>query len=134
MEIKRIIEYEYNYAEYEVTDGMHSLICMCLSVPLKHGKEPQVGMKIAKLYAFSFGETINIGIADCKECDIQKKNYFGYELRGSVLDVNKAIIKIFGFMVDLSDYYPNGFGNVAKIGDYVTFQVDRLDCTILGES
>lgn len=38
MEIKHILEYDYNYAEYIVADGKHDIVCMCLSFPLESNK------------------------------------------------------------------------------------------------
>ena len=29
MEIKHILEYDYNYAGYIVADGKHNIVCMC---------------------------------------------------------------------------------------------------------
>lgn len=132
--IKQVLEYEFNYAEYEITDGEHSLICMCLSVPLQNGKEPQIGMEIEQLYAFCHGDTINLETESCKKFNVQKaEGYFAYRLSGIVVDSRKAIIKIFGFSISLEFYYPNGFGEMIKMGDCVTFFVDRVDC-ILAEN
>ena len=52
MKIKRILEYDYNYAEYIVTDGKYDIVCMCLSVPLENDNEPKIWMKVENLYAF----------------------------------------------------------------------------------
>ena len=52
MQIKEILQYDWNYAEYIVTDGMNDLMCMCNSVPLPDNKSPMVGMKISGIYAF----------------------------------------------------------------------------------
>ena len=49
MEIKQILEYDYNYAEYIVTDGKYDIVCMCLSVPLENNNEPKIGMKVDSL-------------------------------------------------------------------------------------
>ena len=50
MKIKQILEYDYNYAEYIITDGKYYIVCMCLSVPLRNNKVPKIDMKIEKLY------------------------------------------------------------------------------------
>ena len=47
-EIKHILEYDYNYAEYIVTDGKYDIVCMCLSVPLENNN-PKIGMKVDSL-------------------------------------------------------------------------------------
>ena len=104
MEIKRILEYDYNYAEYIVTDGQFDIVCMCMSVPLENNIEPKIGMKVERLYAFSYDETIKLKISNFKRCFIQK---------------------------DLKNIYPNGFDTTIKNGDYVEFEVDRIDCTLI---
>ena len=58
------------------------------------------------------------------------KKYFKYNLCGIVVDSKKSIIKVFNFVIDLSNDYPNGFGILIKDGDYVEFEVDRIDCTL----
>ena len=48
-EIKHILEYDYNYAEYIVTDGKYDIVCMCFSVPLENNNDPKIGMKVDSL-------------------------------------------------------------------------------------
>ena len=64
MKIKRILEYDYNYAEYIVTDGKYDIVCMCLSVPLENDNEPKIGMKVESLYAFSYNDIIKLKISN----------------------------------------------------------------------
>ena len=52
MKISKINEYSYSYAEYLVSDGTYEIRCVCNSVPLADGSEPQIGMPIKMLYAF----------------------------------------------------------------------------------
>ncbi len=133
MEIKCILEYDYNYAEYIVTDGQFDIVCMCMSVPLENNIEPKIGMKVERLYAFSYDDTIKLKISNFKRCYIQKdlKSYFKYNLCGIIIDALNAIIKVFDFIIDLKNIYPNGFDTTIKNGDYVEFEVDRIDCTLI---
>ena len=133
MEIKRILEYDYNYAEYIVTDGQFDIVCMCMSVPLENNIEPKIGMKVESLYAFSYDDTIKLKISKFKRCYIQKdlKSYFKYNLCVIIIDTLNAIIKVFDFIIDLKNIYPNGFDTTIKNGDYVEFEVDRIDCTLI---
>ena len=132
MKIKRILEYDYNYAEYIVTDGKYDMVCMCLSVPLENDNEPKIGMKVENLYAFSYNDIIKLKISNNHKCYIQKvpNKYFKYKLCGIVIDSINALIKIFDFIIDLKNDYPNGFDAVIKKGEYVEFEVDRIDCTL----
>lgn len=132
MEIKQILEYDYNYAEYIVTDGKYDIVCMCLSVPLENNNEPKIGMKVDSLYAFSYNDSIILKVSNTNKCNIQKdtKNYFKYNLCEIVVDSKKSIIKVFDFVIDLSNDYPNGFDTLIKDGDYVEFDVDRIDCIL----
>ena len=41
MHIKKVLEYDYNYAQYIVTDGRNDVKCVCMSVPLPNGKKPE---------------------------------------------------------------------------------------------
>ena len=106
---------------------------MCLSVPLENNKEPKIGMKVENLYAFSYNATIILKVLNSNKCYIQKdsKKYFKYNLCGIVVDSKKSIIKVFDFFIDLSNDYPNGFDTIIKDGDYVEFEVDRIDCTLM---
>ncbi len=133
MEIKYILEYDYNYAEYKVTDGKYDIICMCLSVPLENNNEPKIGMKVECLYAFSYKDTIKLNVSKSGKCYIKKdlKNYFKYKLCGVVVDSINAIIKVFDFVIDLKEDYPTGFDTTIKKGDYVEFEVDRIDCILV---
>ena len=39
-------------------------------------------------------------------------------------------LKYLTFIIDLKNDYPNGFDAVIKKGEYVEFEVDRIDCTL----
>lgn len=132
MVIKQILEYNFNYAEYVVTDGNYDLICMCLSVPLANNKEPKPGMRIGSIFAFSYSDTIQLNVSKNRNCFIQKdKGYFEYKVCGNIVDCEKSLIKVFDFIISLEFSYPDGLPSMFNNNDYVEFQVDRLDCTIL---
>ena len=59
------------------------------------------------------------------------EKYFKYKLCGIVVDSINAIIQVFDFIINLQNYYPNGFDSTIKISDYVEFDVDRIDCTLI---
>lgn len=132
MEIKHILEYDYNYAEYIVTDGKYDIVCMCLSVPLENNKDPKIGMRVESLYTFSYNGSIILKVSNANKCYIKRdqKKYFKYNLCGIVVHSKKSVIKVFDFIIDLSNDYPNGFDTIIKEGDYVEFEVDRIDCKL----
>jgi|GEM_PF-5936305 len=136
MYIEKVLEYAYNYAEYIVSDGKKQLRCVCMSVPLQDGQEPQRNMIISKIYAFSACDDVIVikkVTQNLQNCDRIKKRLFdplGYELRGRVLDANNSIIGVFGFEIHLTDHYPNGLPVQFANGDYVEFYASRLDCEI----
>ena len=138
MNIKKVLEYDYNYAEYIVSDGGSDndkeLKCVCMSVPLSDGREPTIGLEITRICAFSVDElVINKIIKETEKQDSISKHLYnplGYKLKGRVLDSNQSIVGIFNYKIDLEYDYPDGLGKDFKDGDYVEFSVDRLDCFI----
>lgn len=134
MYIKKVLEYDYNYAQYLVTDGRNDVKCVCMSVPLPNGRKPESGLEITKIYAFSVEGVIVNKIIDEKNMrdEIIKPLFdsLGYKLKGRIMDSNKAIMQVFNFEIDLEYDYPNGMDKDFKNGDYVEFSVDRLDCII----
>jgi len=46
MEITKINEYSDSYAEYQISDGLYELRCVCNYVPLPNEMEPKVGRKV----------------------------------------------------------------------------------------
>lgn len=135
MFIKKVICYDYSYAEYIVSDGTYELLCMDLSVPLPNNQEPLQGMTISNIFVFSFDDMIQ-----CKKiCENNKKldliikdknNYFRYILRAHIVDLEKAIVELYDFQISLENYLPNGFDSTFCKGDYIEFIADRLDCMI----
>ena len=134
MHIKKVLKYEYNYAQYIVTDGANDVKCVCMSVPLPNGRKPESGLEITKIYSFSAeGVKVKKIVKEKDMRDEIKKTLFdslGYKLKGRILDSNKAIVQVFNFEIDLEYDYPNGMGEDFKDDDYVEFSVDRLDCII----
>ena len=134
MHIKKVLEYDYNYAQYLVTDGRNDVKCVCMSVPLPNGRKPESGLEITKIYAFSVeGVVINKIIEEKNMRDEIIKPLFdsqGYKLKGRILDSDKSIVQVFNFEIDLEYDYPDGMGFDFKNGDYVELSVDRLDCII----
>lgn len=134
MHIKKVLEYDYNYAQYLVTDGRNDVKCVCMSVPLPNGRKPESGLEITKIYAFSVeGVVINKIIEEKNMRDEIIKPLFdsqGYKLKGRILDSDKSIVQVFNFEIDLEYDYPDGMGFNFKNGDYVELSVDRLDCII----
>ena len=134
MHIKKVLEYDYNYARYIVTDGRNDVKCVCMSVPLPNGRKPESGLEITKIYAFSVeGVVVNKIIEEKYMRDEIINPLFdsqGYKLKGRILDSNKSIVQVFNFEIDLEYDYPDGMGEDFKNGDYVELSVDRLDCII----
>lgn len=135
MYIKKILEYNYNYAEYLVSDGECDLKCMCVSVPLPNNKEPYVGMQVIEIHPFCVH-----GITIIKITNDEYKNYkiidstndyFKYTLRGRLIDSKRGIVEVFGFIISLEFEYPEGLCDDLYDGDFIEFVVDRLDCRII---
>ena len=134
MHIKKVLEYDYNYAQYIVTDGRNDVRCVCMSVPLPNEKKPEIGLKITKIYAFSVEGVILKKVIEEKNMqdEIIKPLFdsLGYKLKGRILDSNKSIVQVFNFEIDLEYDYPDGLGEEFENGEYVELSVDRLDCII----
>lgn len=133
MLIKKVLEYDYNYAEYLVTDGVFDLRCMCISVPLSNGKIPVSGMEVAEIDVFNFGKTIIKKIDNAiekKSLIIKGKQTFEYLLRGKIIDKNNSLVSIEGFTLSLKNDFEHGFPDGFLEGDYIEFVADRLDATL----
>lgn len=133
MKIKEILEFDYNYAKYIVTDGNYDIVCICLSVPLPNNEVPLRGMEVEMIYPFTF-DPIDIKInRNKKEFLIQKKkSNLEYFLRGIILNKEKAIVKIENFVICLEKDFEEGFNDRYQIGEFIEFKVDRLDCELKG--
>lgn len=131
MKISKINEYSYSYAEYLVSDGYREVRCICNSVPLPNNQEPEVGMSVKMLYAFSYADTIDLIISKDKNYYIQKDkaHYFKYKVCGTIENHQKALIRVFDFIISLEYFYPDGFNFLMNDG-YVEFEIDRFDCDL----
>ena len=131
MKISKINEYSYSYAEYQVSDGNKEIRCICNSVPLANGIDPQIGMPIKMLYAFCF-ENILIKKEKSTNChNITKIGKYGfqYEIIGNILSKKDSLIKVFDFIISLEYFYPNGIWDFEE-GDTVSIITDRIECEI----
>ena len=135
MYIKKILEYNYNYANYMVSDGNKEVKCLCLSVPLPNDREPQVGMEVLKIYAFTVNklEIMKVLKEKDKNFYISKTPLIGfdYKIKARIVDCKKAVVEVFNFTISLEFEYENGFSEDFKNGDFIEFEVDRLDCKII---
>lgn len=135
MYIKKILEYDYNYANYMVSDGFNEVKCLCISVPLPNDREPQVGMEVLKIYVFTVNKLEIMKVLEEKD----KKFYlsktpligFEYKIIARIVDCKKAIVEVFNFKISLEFEYEQGFSEDFKNGDFIEFEVDRLDCEII---
>ena len=132
MFIKKILTYDFNYAEYIVSDGKHDIVCMCLSVPLPNNTKPSINMNVKKIYAFSLNSIELKTITDSKDkhVNIERKDYFKYQLRAKVLDSKNSLVCLGGLKISLENDYPDGFPINILNDDYIEFNVDRLDCEL----
>ena len=131
MKISKINEYSYSYAEYQVSDGDKEIRCVCNSVPLPNGLEPQIGMPIKMLYAFCFEDILikEEKSANCHKITKLGKYGFQYEIIGTILHKKKSLIKVFDFTISLEYFYPNGISGFEE-GDIVSIIIDRMECEL----
>ena len=131
MKISKIIEYSYSYAEYQVSDGDKEIRCVCNSVPLPNGLEPQIGMPIKMLYAFCLEDILIRKDQSANGHKITKLGKYGfqYEIVGTILHKKKSLIKVFDFIISLEYFYPNGISDFEE-GDIVSIIIDRIDCEL----
>ena len=131
MKISKINEYSYSYAEYQVSDGDTEIRCVCNSVPLPNGLEPQIGMPIKMLYAFCLEDILIRKDQSANGHKITKLGKYGfqYEIVGTILHKKKSLIKVFDFIISLEYFYPNGISDFEE-GDIVSIIIDRIDCEL----
>ncbi len=131
MEIRHILEYNYNYAEYMVTDGNREIRCMCNSVPLPNNLEPQIGMKVKILYAFCYEDLLlkKQKTSYCHKIVKTEKYGFQYEIVGTILNKKNSLIKVFDFIISLEYFYPDGISDFEE-GDIVSITIDRIECEL----
>lgn len=131
MKISKINEYSYSYAEYLVSDGNKEIRCVCNSVPLADGLEPQIGMPIKMLYAFCLEDILikEEKSANCHKITKIGKYGFQYEIVGTILNKKNSLIKVFDFIISLEYFYPNGISDFEE-GDIVSIIIDRIECEL----
>ena len=131
MKISKINEYSYSYAEYQVSDGEKEIRCVCNSVPLPNGLEPQIGMPIKMLYAFCLEDILikEEKSANCHKITKIGKYGFQYEIVGTILNKMNSLIKVFDFTISLEYFYPNGISDFEE-GDIVSIIIDRIECEL----
>ena len=73
-----------------VSDGFNEVKCLCISVPLPNDREPQVGMEVLKIYAFTVNKLEIMKVL--KEKD---KNFY----------ISKTPLIGFDYKINESAYY-----------------------------
>jgi hypothetical protein len=131
MKISKINEYSYSYAEYQVSDGDKEIRCVCNSVPLPNGLEPQIGMPIKMLYAFCYEDLLIRKDKSANGHKIIKLGKYGfeYEIVGTILHKKKSLVKVFDFIISLEYFYPDGISDFEE-GDIVSMIIDRIECEL----
>lgn len=131
MKISKINEYSYSYAEYLVSDGTYEIRCVCNSVPLAGGAEPQIGMPIKMLYAFCLEDILikEEKSANCHMITKIGKYGFQYVIVGTILNKKNSLIKVFDFIISLEYFYPDGISDFEE-GDIVSITIDRIECEL----
>ena len=131
MKISKINEYSYSYAEYLVSDGNKEIRCVCNSVPLADGSEPQIGMPIKMLYAFCLEDILikEEKSANCHKITKIGEYGFQYEIVGTILNKKNSLIKVFDFIISLEYFYPDGISDFEE-GDIVSITIDRIECEL----
>ena len=128
MIIKEVLTYDGdNYAQFIVSDGTYDLLCVCTPVTLPSGfNEPKKGMDISEIVAFA-PDGMNVKrIRDDKNkvYMIKKgKNPLNYHLQSKVIDKEIGLVRIGNLIIE-TDELPEDVVN----GDFIEFEVDRLDC------
>jgi len=128
MFIKEIVVYDYNYAEYIVTDGEYELLCVCVFSPLS--QKPQKGTMVNEIVALMVDGGNGVKRTELKTYLAErqnKKRLLEHTLRGKVIDKEKALIAIGELVVQLD---PFDLSEDTMVNDFVEFKVDRLDCEI----
>jgi hypothetical protein len=127
MYIKEVLDPEYGgfpfivEADLIVTDGTHELLCYFYDL----NKEVKKG---AKVQYISTLEADPIMRAATKEYAIKKdkNSHYGFSLQGELVNVNERIMKIGDLEIEFDG---NLYKGAAK-GDFIRFNVNRLDCAL----
>lgn len=123
MFIKNIIQFDNFSKEADIitSDGKFELLCYCHPTDM-----PNVNQKVNKIRTFL---AQNIMIALTHEYAISKVNsYYGYHLQGELayLNEHEIIVRIGELELFLDEYPPNDI----NVGEFIEFDVERLDCEI----
>ena len=131
MEILKINEYSYSYAEYTVTDGIHEIRCVCNSVPLPNQLTPKIGMKVKKLYAFCYNQCPTVKKVNEQEYFLIKTENVGfqYNVIANIFNKGDKIIKIFDFIVSLELLNDEVLNDFAE-GEFISLVIDRFECDL----
>ena len=121
MFIKQIKSFDKdsNEADIIVSDGTFDLTCYCHPSDLyKAGTEVKL---ITSLF------TKNIMRAENEEFSIFKlKDFYAYHLQGKIMDLTKSNVCIGNLEITIDGSIPNDI----KSGEFIEFDVLRLDCCI----
>lgn len=130
MPIKEVLEYRYNYTEYIFLDKNLMWFVCAFSVPLPNGRAHKAGMEVKKIYVFSIQDISIKQIEDewYKNIEILHNDYFSYALRDNVFNAKKSLVCIGRLIISLKNDFPNGFPKNILDGDFIQFNIDRLDC------
>lgn len=123
MFIKHIVQFDNFSKEADIitTDGKFELLCYCHPTDM-----PKLNQKVNNIRTFL---AQNIMIALNREYAILKDNgYYGYHLQGELVYLNEheIIVNIGELELFLDEYPPNDI----NVGEFIEFDVERLDCEI----
>lgn len=117
MIIENIVDRDGDGFEYEVTvsDGKRSILCFAYTPVNKQNKN-------LKLYAFEPGNLSKV--SNSKYMLKKLKSPFEYEIVAQVLDRDKGMAQVFGFVFEIGTTLSKEINN----GDFVKFINIRMDC------
>ena len=120
MFIDRIIDYDEFSGEASliVSDGTNELLCYCCLFDKKNG--------IIEITTFLCDNIIRIDFPTCNYKK-QTSSYYSYVLQGKVIDIEQRIVSVGNILIRLDSEIPKDI----HAGEYVSFNVMRLDCSIL---
>ena len=140
MKIKKIKDLSSEYEGYFIiTDGLKCVESMCVSLPLPDNRIPKIGSLVSCLYAFFLDDNPTIKKLQRQsehKYRLKKKGLLGmsYYVRGCILDSDKYLVKVFGFIISLEYLYGAEYCCSKKFdfanGDWISFTVNRFDVEI----
>lgn len=104
------------YVDVLVTDNILELLCFADQCPFKEGQEIEILLNPL--------DVCNIEYSPTNSCKIKKNesSYFAYDVIGKVINKEKGIVQIGGFLIDL-DSVPG----YIRQDDFIKFTCNRLD-------